>query len=119
MLSATTQTKSGGEEDAQLRIYFDIDNKKSDGSWADTSAGNGNERPSTGYVADGKRQTMSWSTLTEGTLYRYRAWTQSYYNGGKSFLSGPSNGSTSGFCYFKVDPTAPRPPNIKLNIPYK
>ncbi|NEC96805.1 LamG domain protein jellyroll fold domain protein [Streptomyces albidoflavus] len=119
LLSATTQTKSGGEEDAQLRIYFDIDNKKSDGSWADTSAGNGNERPSTGYVADGKRQTMSWSTLTEGTLYRYRAWTQSYYNGGKSFLSGPSNGSTSGFCYFKVDPTAPRPPNIKLNIPYK
>ncbi|PZT77890.1 LamG-like jellyroll fold domain-containing protein [Streptomyces sp. AC1-42W] len=119
MLSATTQTKSGGESGAQLRVYFDIDDKNADGTWSDTSAGNGDLRPSTGYVGDGVNLKMSWSTLSEGTLYRYRAWTRSYYNGGSSYLSGPSNASTTGWCYFKVDPTAPKAPKITFGNPYK
>ncbi|WP_428951512.1 LamG domain-containing protein [Streptomyces sp. cg35] len=118
-LTATTQTKAGGEDDAQLRIYFDLDHKNTDGSWSDTTAGNGDLRPSTGYAGDGKKQTITWSTLTEGKLYRYRAWTQSYYKSGASYLAGPSNGSTTGFCYFKVDPTAPKAPKITLGSPYK
>ncbi|MCX5417291.1 LamG domain-containing protein [Streptomyces sp. NBC_00059] len=118
-LTATTQTKSGGEEDAQLRVFFDVDRKNTDGTWADTNAGTNDARPSTGYAADGKKQIISWSTLTEGPVHRYRAWTQSFYNDGKSHLSGPSNGSTTGFCYFKVDPTAPKAPKITLGSPYK
>ncbi|WP_432197264.1 LamG domain-containing protein [Streptomyces sp. bgisy027] len=117
-LTATAQTKPGGEKDAQLRVYFDVDNKKSDGTWADTTAGNGDLRPSTGYAGDNAKLTMSWSTLAEGTLYRYRAWVRSYYNDGKSHLSGLSNASTTGWCYFKVDPTAPKAPKVTVGSPY-
>lgn len=118
LLHATAQTKKGGEEDAQLRVAFDIDQRNSDDTWSDTSADNGSERPSTGYVGDGKKVAMSWSKLTEGKLYRYRAWVQSYYNEGKSYLSGPSNATTTGWCYFKVDPTAPKAPTLTLGSPY-
>ncbi|WP_435797490.1 LamG-like jellyroll fold domain-containing protein [Streptomyces microflavus] len=117
-LAATPQTKAGGESGAQLRIYFDLDHKNSDGSWGDTTAGNGDLRPSTGYVGDNVKQTISWSALSEGKLYRYRAWARSYYNGGGSYLSGPSNASTTGWCYFKVDPTAPKAPKITFGSPY-
>ncbi|WP_330176537.1 LamG domain-containing protein [Streptomyces sp. NBC_01498] len=117
-LTATPQTKAGGESGSQLRIYFDVDHKNSDGSWGDTTAGAGDLRPSTGYAGDGVKQTMSWSTLTEGKLYRYRAWARSYYNGGNSYLSGPSNATTTGWCYFKVDPTAPKAPTITFGSPY-
>ncbi|WP_327368825.1 LamG-like jellyroll fold domain-containing protein [Streptomyces sp. NBC_01217] len=117
-LTATAQTASGGEKDAQLRVYFDLDHKNSDSTWSDTTAGNGDLSPSTGYVGDGVKLTKSWSTLTEGKLYRYRAWVRSYYNSGGSYLSGPSNASTTGWCYFKVDPTAPKAPKITVGSPY-
>ncbi|MEU3251883.1 LamG domain-containing protein [Streptomyces sp. NPDC006997] len=117
-LTATTQTASGGEKDAQLRIYFDVDHKNTDGTWSDTTAGAGDLRPSSGYVGDGVKLSMSWSTLTEGKLYRYRAWVRSYYDSGGSYLSGPSNASTTGWCYFKVDPTAPKAPRISVAGPY-
>ncbi|MFF3394741.1 LamG-like jellyroll fold domain-containing protein [Streptomyces sp. NPDC002669] len=117
-LTATTQTKAGGEEDAQLRIFFDVDRKNTDGTWADTNVGTNDARPSTGYAGDGKKQVISWSNLNEGPVHRYRAWTQSFYNNGASHLSGPSNGSTTGFCYFKVDPTAPKAPKITIGAPY-
>ncbi|GAA1431279.1 hypothetical protein GCM10009601_50130 [Streptomyces thermospinosisporus] len=117
-LTATAQTASGGEKDAQLRVYFDLDHKNSDNTWSDTTAGNGDLSPSTGYVGDGVKLTKSWSTLTEGKLYRYRAWVRSYYNSGGDYLSGPSNGSTTGWCYFKVDPTAPKAPKITVGSPY-
>ncbi|MFF3286335.1 LamG domain-containing protein [Streptomyces sp. NPDC003023] len=117
-LTATAQTASGGESGAQLRIAYDVDHKNSDGTWSDTSAGSGDERPTSGYVGDGTKVTMSWSTLTEGKLYRLRAWTRSYYNGGASHLAGPSNASTTGWCHFKVDPTAPKAPRITVGAPY-
>lgn len=116
-LTATAQTASGGEKDAQLRVYFDVDRKNSDASWSDADAGNGDMRPSTGYVGDGTKLSMPWSMLQERTLYRYRAWVRSYYDGG-SYLSGPSNASTTGWCYFKVDPTAPKAPKITVGTPY-
>ncbi|KNE83776.1 MULTISPECIES: LamG domain-containing protein [Streptomyces] len=117
-LTAKSQTASGGEKSAQLRVYFDIDHKNGDGTWTDTTAGNGDLRPSSGYVGNGVKLTMSWSALTEGTLYRYRAWVRSYYNNGGSYLSGPSNASTTGWCYFKVDPSAPKAPQIAISSPY-
>ncbi|WP_436848714.1 LamG domain-containing protein [Streptomyces asoensis] len=116
-LAATAQTKAGGEKDAQLRIAYDLDSK-SGSTWADTAPGNGDVRPSTGYVGDNAKVTLTWSSLTDGTLYRYRAWARSYYNGGASYLSGPSNASTTGWCYFKVDSSAPKAPAVTVGSPY-
>nr|WP_306824592.1 LamG domain-containing protein [Streptomyces sp. JJ38] len=115
-LTATPQTERGGEEEAQLRVYFDVDQRNSDGSWSDSPASNGDLRPSSGYVGDNAKVTMSWPTLAEGPLYRYRAWTRSYYAGGH--LDGPSNASGTGWCYFEVDPTAPEAPSLSLRSPY-
>ncbi|MGW5003474.1 LamG-like jellyroll fold domain-containing protein [Streptomyces hydrogenans] len=112
-LSAVAQTKAGGEE-AQLRINFDLDHKNADGSWSDTPPGSGSTRPSTGYTEDGKNVTLVWSELTDGKLYRLRAWTHSFYNGGANYLSS----RTSDFCYFKVDSSAPKAPKILLRGPY-
>ncbi|GGR62863.1 hypothetical protein FHS37_007840 [Streptomyces griseostramineus] len=117
-LAATAQTKPGGEKDAQLRVYFDVD-KKDGSTWADAAAGNGDLRPSTGYASDNTKLTLNWSTLTDGTLYRYRAWVRSYYNGGKDYLAGPSNASTTGWCYFKVDSAPPKAPTITVGSPYR
>ncbi|WP_406381445.1 LamG-like jellyroll fold domain-containing protein [Streptomyces sp. NBC_01618] len=115
-LTATPQTASGGEKDAQLRVAMDVDKKASDGTWS--NAITEMERPTTGYVGDNVKLSASSPALVEGTLYRYRSWTRSYYNGGKSQLPGPSNASTTGWCYFKVDPTAPKAPKITFGTTY-
>ncbi|MEU1003804.1 LamG-like jellyroll fold domain-containing protein [Streptomyces tibetensis] len=117
-LAATAQTKPGGEKDAQLRVYFDVDERKSDGSWADSPAGNGDLRPASGYALDDTKLTLEWSKLLEGTVYRYRAWVRSYYNAGNSYVSGPSNASTTGWCYFKIDQGRPKAPTITIGLPY-
>ncbi|MER5745677.1 LamG domain-containing protein [Streptomyces sp. NPDC002225] len=115
-LTSTPQTASGGEKEAQLRVAMDVDKKAADGTWANAFAEM--ERPTTGYVGDNVKVSASASALAEGTLYRYRSWTRSYYNGGKSQLPGPSNASTTGWCYFKVDPTAPKAPKITFGTTY-
>jgi hypothetical protein len=117
-LAATAQTKSGGENDAGLRIAFDLDQQSSSGTWTDTTAGNGDVRPSSGYAGDNTKVTLAWSTLSENVLYRYRAWVRSYYNDGDSYLAGSSNASTTGWCYFQVDPTRPKAPTITIASPY-
>lgn len=119
-LAATAQTKAGGEEDASLRIAYDLDQQSNSGTWADTAAGNGDLRPAVGdgYVGDGKKVTLVWSKLSENVLYRYRAWVRSYYNDGDSYLAGSSNASTTGWCYFTVDSTRPKAPTITIAEPY-
>ncbi|MFG2815235.1 LamG-like jellyroll fold domain-containing protein [Streptomyces sp. NPDC048410] len=114
-LMAVAQTQSGGENDAQLRIYFDLDVQNGDGNWSDATAGNGSLRPSTGYVADNQATTLKWSSLSDGKLYRYHAWTWSYYNGGSSYLS---SAPSDGYCYFRVDTSAPKAPKISVKSPY-
>ncbi|MEV8393751.1 MULTISPECIES: LamG-like jellyroll fold domain-containing protein [unclassified Streptomyces] len=115
-LTATPQTAAGGESGAQLRVAMSVDKKASDGTWASAFAEM--ERPTSGYVGDNVKLTASAPTLAEGPLYRYRSWTRSYYNSGNSQLPGPSNASTTGWCYFKVDPTAPKAPKITIGSPY-
>ncbi|MGW2840994.1 LamG-like jellyroll fold domain-containing protein [Streptomyces sp. NPDC001493] len=115
-LTSTPQTAAGGESGAQLRVAMDIDKKAADGTWS--NAMDNMERPTSGYIGDNVKVTASAPTLTEGTLYRYRSWTRSYYDGGASALAGPSNGSTTGWCFFKVDPTAPKAPVITIGAPY-
>ncbi|MFI7368379.1 LamG domain-containing protein [Streptomyces sp. NPDC050149] len=111
--TATPQTAAGGEKEAKLRIYFDVD-QKSGTTWSDTPDVDGSLYPSTGYLGDGVPVTMTWSGLTDGTLYRMQAWTW-VYSGTTHLLTSVS----SGFCYFEVDSTAPAPPTIKANnAPY-
>ncbi|AWS48841.1 LamG domain protein jellyroll fold domain protein [Streptosporangium sp. 'caverna'] len=115
-LASTPQTVSGGESGAMLRAAMDVDKKLADGTWPD--AFTTMERPTTGHVADNTKVTASTPTLSEGVLYRYRSWTRSYYSNYTKQLPGPSNGSTTGYCYFKVDPTAPKAPVVTLGAPY-
>ncbi|MFV0138260.1 LamG domain-containing protein [Streptomyces sp. HMX87] len=113
-LLAITQTKPGGESDAQLRIYFDVDVQNADKTWTDvTPPSSGSLRPTTGYVGDGRTMSMSWSQLAENKLYRYHAWTWSYY--GSKHLS---SAASDGYCYFRVDTTWPKPPQVTVGSPY-
>ncbi|MFJ6213454.1 LamG domain-containing protein [Streptomyces sp. NPDC092296] len=115
-LTATAKTEPGGEAEAQLRITYDLDTKNADGTWSDTPEPASVVRPASGYAANNTALVLDWSTLAEGKTYRYRAWTVSHYSGGD--LAGPSNGSTTGWCYFTVDTTAPKAPVITLKSPY-
>ncbi|MGW5265832.1 LamG domain-containing protein [Microbispora sp. NPDC004025] len=115
-LASTPQTAAGGESGAMLRAAMDVDKKNADGTWTD--AFTTMERPTTGHVGDNVKVTASTPTLSEGVLYRYRSWTRSYYSNYTKQLAGPSNGSTTGWCYFKVDPTAPKAPVVTLGAPY-
>ncbi|MER5450555.1 LamG domain-containing protein [Streptomyces sp. NPDC002764] len=116
-LTATPQTAAGGESGASLKAVYSVDKyTASSDTWSTVFE---TARPTTGYVGDNVSPgSVPTSTLTEGTLYRYRAWTRSYYNSGADYLAGPSNGSTTGYCYFKVDPTRPKAPGIALSSPY-
>lgn len=114
-LTATAQTEAGGESGAKLRVVMALD-KKTGTTW--TKAVGDMLVPSS-PVGDNVKITASpVANLEENTLYRYRAWTRSYY--GTEYLAGPSNGSTTGWCYFKVDSKAPKPPTIafKPGNPY-
>jgi hypothetical protein len=112
-LKATAQTKAGGEQDAQLRVWFDVD-AKSGTTWVDVAPGNGEMSPSTGYVGDNRAVSLKWSKLADNTLYRLHTATTSHYNGGASRLTS----AMSDYCYFRIDSTAPKNPQITVGSPY-
>lgn len=116
-LQSTPQTAAGGESGASLKAVYSVDKYTASGStWSTVFE---TARPTSGYVGDNVSPgSVPASALAEGTLYRYRSWTRSYYNSGDSYLAGPSNGSTTGWCYFKVDSTRPKAPGIALSAPY-
>ncbi|WP_316741106.1 LamG domain-containing protein [Streptomyces sp. MK7] len=114
-LVARAQTASGGESGAQLRVYFDLDIQNSDGSWSDAPAGNGSLSPSTSYVGDNSVVSLVWSKLTDTKLYRYHAWTWSYNDDRSSYLSSTAS---DGYCYFRVDSSAPKAPKVTIGTPY-
>ncbi|MFJ6393902.1 LamG domain-containing protein [Streptomyces sp. NPDC091972] len=116
-LTATVQTAKGGEADALLRAAFDVDKyTASSNSWSQAVAEM--ERPTSGHAADNTQLYADTPTLTDGTLYRYRTWTRSYYNDYNSHLSSPSNAATGDWCYFKVDSSRPKAPGIAVASPY-
>ncbi|MFE2062478.1 LamG domain-containing protein [Streptomyces sp. NPDC059467] len=116
-LTATPQTAAGGESGASLKAVFSVDKyTATSDTWSNVFE---TARPTSGYVGDNVSPgSVPTSTLTEGTLYRYRAWTRSYYNSGDDYLAGPSNAASNAWCYFKVDPTRPKAPGIALSSPY-
>jgi hypothetical protein len=112
-LTATPQTAAGGESGATLRVAMEVDKKNADGTWA--AAFTTLERPTSGHVADNLKVSERAPALAEGVLYRYRSSTRSYYSNYSKQLTGPS----SGYCYFKVDPTAPKEPTVTIGAPYQ
>ncbi|MGW1913257.1 LamG domain-containing protein [Streptomyces sp. NPDC002076] len=115
-LSATVWTATGGGSGASLRAHFYIQQKNSDGSW---SVATEPVRPTSGYVGNGTVVTYpSPITLSEGPLYRLAVFSRSYYNSGADYLESHSTVTTRGWCYFKVDTTAPKAPTITFGSPY-
>ncbi|WP_405629881.1 LamG domain-containing protein [Streptomyces sp. NBC_00016] len=111
LVQGKPRTASGGSVGASLRIRWRTE--KSDGStW--TLAHTDLDGPSTGYVGNLVKQSRSLPTLQEGVLYRLRALTLSYYEDGSS----RQNTGYTTPCYFKVDPTAPKAPQITVGTPY-
>jgi hypothetical protein len=114
-LLATPETASGGESGARLRIYFDVDVKNGT-AWSDAAEpSTSSYKPTTGFAAYSSTlkgfpaQTKDWDkALEDGKLYRYQAFTKSYYNSDKSNLT--SSGTP--WCYFRVDSKAPQKPSV-------
>ncbi|MGW3313797.1 LamG domain-containing protein [Streptomyces sp. NPDC001073] len=117
LLQSTPQTAAGGEAGASLKAVYSVDKyTASSDTWSTVFE---TARPTSGYVGDNVSPgSVPTSTLSEGTLYRYRSWTRSYYNSGGDYLAGPSNGASGAWCYFKVDPTRPKAPGVALSSPY-
>ncbi|WTT80384.1 LamG domain-containing protein (plasmid) [Streptomyces sp. NBC_00080] len=104
------RTASGGSVGASLRIRWRLE--KSDGSvWSLVSD---LDSPTSGYIGNMVRQTKRFPAVQEGVLYRLKALTLSYYEDGTNRL----NSGYSAPCYFKVDPTAPKAPQVTFGTPY-
>ncbi|MFJ9662696.1 LamG-like jellyroll fold domain-containing protein [Streptomyces griseoflavus] len=105
------RTAAGGEKGASLRIRWRTE-KYSGSSW--TVAHTDVDGPTTGYVGNLVKQTRSLPTLQEGVKYRLKALTLSYYEDGGHRQN---TGYTSP-CYFIIDSSAPKAPQITIGSPY-
>lgn len=118
MVQARVQTKVqpvSGENKPALQAEFVVQNKHADGTWA-TAWTDFRPRDS-GWAPDGELQRMRTNDRADGGVYRYRARTQSHwsYDGKSGDLYSPY----SSWCYFNVDSTAPKVPQIISNGPYE
>ncbi|WP_416983080.1 LamG domain-containing protein [Streptomyces sp. T028] len=111
LVQGRPRTASGGESYAHLRIRWRVD--KYDGTtWA--LATTDIDGPTSGYVGNLDLRSRSLATLSEGVLYRVKALTLSYDEAGENRLN---TGYTTP-CYFKVDPTAPKAPQVTFGSTY-
>jgi hypothetical protein len=117
MVQARVQTKvqpGSGEEKGSLQAEFIVENRHSDGVWGTAWSG---AQPGSGWHPDGTLEKMRTNDRGDGGVYRYRARTQSHWAyGGKS---GDLHSSYSSWCYFNVDASAPKVPQIINNGPYQ
>ncbi|MFI6286666.1 LamG domain-containing protein [Streptomyces sp. NPDC051018] len=110
-VAATVRTQVGGSPGAQLRGLFKVE-RKDGGSWTPLPDF---VSPTSGFVGTGVavKPTVP-QILQEGPLYRITSSTRSYYNSAKNWLTSGS----PGYCYFKVDTTAPKPPVVTPGTVY-
>ncbi|QXE35631.1 laminin G domain-containing protein [Streptomyces sp. GMY02] len=115
-MTARLDTVPGSEQAGYLRAEFTVQSRQTNGSWTEVAS---LAVPSAGYVTAGQAVVGSAeATLVEGTLYREAASTLSYTADGTRHIRSHSTAHTTGWCYFTVDPTAPRPPKVTLGAPY-
>ncbi|MDN3297844.1 LamG domain-containing protein [Streptomyces ficellus] len=116
MIQGRLQTQvapASHEERGSLRAYFHAEKKQNDGSWATawTAAD-----PTTGYQVDNYLAKRRMNPGADGSLYRVKSLTQSFWT-----YEGRTTAISSGYspwCYFKIDSTAPKEPQILTNGPY-
>ncbi|MET9089758.1 LamG domain-containing protein [Streptomyces sp. NPDC004237] len=107
-----TQIQPGtNDSKGDLKANFRIARQLDDGSWEEIWA-----EDSAGYEHDGTLLEMRTSKRTNGTMYRYRARTQSHWSY-KDGSSGDLYSSFSSWCYFKIDTSAPKAPVIQPEDP--
>ncbi|MFD7922189.1 LamG domain-containing protein [Streptomyces sp. NPDC059740] len=109
MVQAAVETKveaHKGDEEGSLQAEFVVE-RGDDAAWHQVWSG---YRPSSGWDPDGTLEKMRTSNRADGGLYRYRARTQSHWS--YSGKSGDLFSSYSSWCYFKIDSTAPKAPQI-------
>ncbi|MFI1376105.1 LamG domain-containing protein [Streptomyces longwoodensis] len=111
LVQGKPRTAVGGSVGASLRIRWRVE--KYDGT-AWVTAVTDIDSPTSGYVGNLVKQSRSLATLQEGVAYRLKALTLTYYEDGSNRL----NSGYSGPCYFKVDPTAPKAPQVTFGAPY-
>ncbi|WP_329220624.1 LamG domain-containing protein [Streptomyces sp. NBC_01485] len=115
MLQSRVQTKvesGAGAEEGSLQSEFFVE-RGDDAAWHSVWTG---YRPASGWDPDDTLEKLRISERADGGLYRLRSRTQSHWSyGGKS---GDLFSSSSSWCYFKIDSTAPKAPQITSNSPY-
>ncbi|MFC3577722.1 LamG domain-containing protein [Streptomyces yaanensis] len=101
-----------GAEEGSLQAEYVVE-RGDDAAWHQVWSG---YMPDTGWHPDGTLEKMRTSDRADRGLYRYKARTQSHwaYDG----KSGDLWSSYSGWCYFKIDSTAPKAPRITAGSPY-
>ncbi|UWE12676.1 laminin G domain-containing protein [Actinacidiphila bryophytorum] len=119
-LTARPQVASGGTSagaPAKLRVDFLMQQQYSSGTWGMITEP---IRPMAPDFA-GANSTVSTPTpitLSEGPLYRLAASTWSYEDNQSTHINSHSTVTTHGWCYFRVDTTAPKAPSVAFGGPY-
>lgn len=109
MVQARVQTKveaHKADEEGSLQAEFTVE-RGDDSAWHHVWSG---YRPDQGWDPDGTLEKMRTAERAEGGLYRYKARTQSHWTYGSA--SGDLFSAYSPWCYFKIDSTAPKSPQI-------
>lgn len=112
IVQAAVQTQvqpASGEYQGALRSFLSVEKKGADGKWGSSWSATS---PSTGYHVDNTLEKVRISAREDGALYRLRALTQSHWTYAGVTSSASSSYSPSSWCYFKMDTTAPKAPQI-------
>ncbi|WJY55094.1 LamG domain-containing protein (plasmid) [Streptomyces chengbuensis] len=118
MLQARAQTAvqpANDEERGSLRVHYWVERKLPGGTWTADPPVQFNV-PSTGYLVDDAFARQRLANGVDGALYRVRSLVQTFWT-----YEGVTTAISSGYkrwCYFKIDATAPKEPQITTNGPY-
>ncbi|MCP3822698.1 LamG domain-containing protein [Streptomyces sp. A3M-1-3] len=112
---------TSAEHKGALQAEFVVQRQEPPGSstWVGTWSG---ESPTVGWDPDGTLQALRIPHRADGLVYRYQARTQSHvtFNGNPYDLYSAYKGSASSpWCYFMIDTTRPKAPQIVPGDPYK
>ncbi|MFD6994126.1 LamG domain-containing protein [Streptomyces sp. NPDC059943] len=116
IVQARTQTlvqPKGSDFTGALRTTFLIERQQTDNTWV----GNWSTvTPSTGFRPDDHLEKVRLPARSDGTLYRMKARTESFWTTGgvTSSVSSPY----ARYCYFRIDSKAPSAPQITAQGPY-
>ncbi|MFF6999999.1 LamG-like jellyroll fold domain-containing protein [Streptomyces sp. NPDC008313] len=109
MAQARVQTQvkpKSGEEKGELQAEFVVQ-RGDDAAWHQVWS---DYRPKPGWNPDDTLEKVRMTNRADGGLYRMHARTQSHWSYGSK--SGDLWSSYSSWCYFKIDSTAPKAPQI-------